>query len=478
MNCDGRVRYSVREKLGTGGMAEVFLAVASGPGGFERSAVLKRIRPDLVHSAMYVKMFLDEAKLSARLVHPNIVQVYEFGRADECLFLALEHVPGRDLAWMMSRLPHRAVVPTPAVAAEIARQCCLALDYAHNLVDEKGVPLEIVHRDVTPSNIMVGFDGTVKLLDFGVAHATPEIHAAQTDAGVIKGKLSYVAPEQLQGRPVDRRSDLFSLGVVLHELLSWRRLFHAPSDHETVRMVLEAPIAPPSQRNRTVPAALDKIVLRALARDPAQRYASAGEMVEDLERYLLRAHHPPSEMRRVLRERFGALFCGAERERTWIDPPRAAPTLDAESCIIDAARAPAPRRLRWQLSLLAIVCLFFGIGGGLVSRRAPPPPPPRAPAPPIAIAVPPLRRVALSFDSLPQGATVLDARGNPLGETPLVLQVNRATEQIGYTLRLPGHLPAELRVIPDQDKPVLALLRPWLRVGRSLVSVGRLTAAK
>jgi serine/threonine-protein kinase len=456
------MKYRVTRKLGAGGMAELFLAVARGPEGFERRAVLKRIRPDLAASPTFVKMFIDEAALSARLTHPNIVHVYEFGSARGCHFMSMELIQGRDLRWMMARLPHRSAIPVPAVAAEIARQCCLALEYAHTLTDANGSALNIIHRDVTPSNVIVAYDGTVKLVDFGVARAIPEVRRSQTEAGQLKGKISYLAPEQLLGQKVDHRCDLFSLGVVLHEMLTWERLFNAPTDAEAIRRILDQPIVAPSVKWRTVPSALDRIVARALERDPERRYQSAAEMGDDLERYLTRSRYAGSSMRRMMRDRFTPIWRSqtpSEDDRTFVDPNREHSTLDAASCIVgeatvaDAGMPPPSGWLRrWPIAAVASVVLIVSCLIGSVRR-------PRPSALPAA--APPVATVSISLDSWPQGALVYeDPDGSPIGETPLVLKLTRADERRSYTFRLAGYVPAQLQVIPDQDKPTLAQLRP------------------
>jgi serine/threonine-protein kinase len=481
-----RVRYFIQQKVGRGGMADVFTAVARGPEDFERPLVVKRIRPELASSPMFVKLFIDEATLSARLTHPNIVHVYDFGAMEGGYFLAMEQVMGRDLRWMLNHLRQRSVVPVPAVAAEIARQCCLALEYAHGLQAADGTPLNIVHRDVTPGNIMVACDGTVKLLDFGVAHTMDPTRRSQTDAGVVKGKLAYLAPEQVQSQAVDLRCDLFSLGVVLYELLTWRHLFHAKNDVETLKQVLALPIAPPSSRNRGISVVLDRIVLKALDRDPGHRYQSAGDMADDLERYLISTRHSGRVMRRLMREVFGRVWRESEppdEPDTLLNPPGEDPseaTIDAESCIVEvvqpdeapvtaaqsasSASSPPRHERRWRKALMAAggfgAALFLG---GAVAMHG---------APATTVALPGAPTVSVSIDSVPQGALIFrDSVGPPIGETPLVLTLPRSQEVAAYALVKDGFEAAAIKIIPDQDKPVLVLLRaaavPLVRGERS-----------
>ncbi len=215
-------------------------------------------------------MFVNEARLSALLDHANIVQTSDFGEVDGCYFLTMEYLRGRDLATILRVLAGRNEVLDPAIAAFLALQVARGLAYAHGLGSPTGAPLNIVHRDVTPSNIMLLRSGGVKLLDFGIAKTKGEFTLGEnTETGVCKGKLPYLSPEQVEGHPLDRRSDLFTLGVVLWEALTGRRLFLGRTDYETMQNVLERPVPPPSSLRPDAPAALDAIVLRALARDPA-----------------------------------------------------------------------------------------------------------------------------------------------------------------------------------------------------------------
>jgi serine/threonine-protein kinase len=459
------MRYTIIERIGAGGMAEVFLATAHGPDGFTRPVVLKRILPTLAGSPAFVKMFFDEATLSARLSHPNIVHVYEFGAVGGVQFLAMERVRGRDLRWMMNQLGQRSVISVPAVAVEIARQCCLGLDYAHTLrAPDDGPHLNIIHRDVTPSNIMITSDGVVKLLDFGVARAADEARRTHTRAGVVKGKVAYLSPEQVLQRELDQRADLFSLGVVLHELLTWRRLFQGENDLATVKRVVEMSIPRPSSVNHAVSPALDRIVMHALERDPALRYASASELADDLERFLVQSRYPARIMRRLMRERFEAVWRNSPVPEggTLLDVG----SPDEPSCIGAAtpsappAATPLPprtgtrrwpsRRLVWLLATAAVAALLLVAS----TVRRPPAPPPTAalPAPSAAVSV--------SIDSMPQGAAVyLDATAPPIGETPLVATLARdRANLVQFTLMRSGYLPATVKVIPDQDKPVLVPL--------------------
>jgi serine/threonine protein kinase len=277
-------RYQLVELLGIGGMAEVFKARCTGPGGFQRTVVLKRILPAHGRDHGFLRMFVSEAKILGMLNHPNVVQVYDFGESDGTLFLVLEYVDGPSLGEAIVALRRAGRSMPPLVAARIAHEVCRALDYVHNLQDADGAPLHVIHRDVTPSNIMFTTTGAVKLLDFGVAKYRAS--QALSHQGTMKGKPAYMAPETLENGSVDRRGDLFSLGVVLHELLTLEHLFEADHTAITYHRILRMPVPCPSRARSDVPAALDAIVMKALERDPEDRYQSAHDMAVDLDAML------------------------------------------------------------------------------------------------------------------------------------------------------------------------------------------------
>lgn len=278
-------RYELLDLLGVGGMAEVFKARCSGPGGFQRTVVVKRILPANGRDPLFVRMFVSEAKILGMLHHPNVVQVYDFGESDGILFLVLEYVDGPSLGDALCALRAAGRKTPPMVAARIAHEVCRALDHVHNLQGSDGIALNVIHRDVTPSNILLTSAGSIKLLDFGVAKYRAS--QARTQSGTIKGKPGYLAPETLEHRAIDRRSDLFSLGVVLHELLTVESLFEGDSHSITFHKLLNMTIAPPSRHRADVSPALDAIVMKALERDPERRYQTAHAMADDLDQLLV-----------------------------------------------------------------------------------------------------------------------------------------------------------------------------------------------
>jgi serine/threonine protein kinase len=266
-------------------MAEIFLARSSGLPGLQKMLVVKQIMPSLASDAVFVDMFLKEARIASILHHPNIVHTYEVGLADGRPFIAMEYLHGEDLRAMQIELSRRGERMQIDHALQIGIGVCAGLQYAHERIGYDGKPLEIVHRDVSPHNVFVTFDGAVKLLDFGVAKASTDQH--QTAFGVVKGKLAYMSPEQSQGHPIDRRADVFSIGVVLYELTLGRRLFAAPSEFETLKRILSLPILRPTQLDRSYDPRLEKIIMRALAKDRAERYQTARELQADLEKLAL-----------------------------------------------------------------------------------------------------------------------------------------------------------------------------------------------
>ncbi len=357
-------RYILLEAIDRGGMAEVYRAVTQGPGGFQRQFVIKRIRQEKATSREFVEMFINEARISALLEHPNIVQVYDFGQVEGDYFLAMEYLRGRNLLALGRRLRSQGAEMPADLAGYVAREVARGLHHAHSLTNQ-GKPLGIVHRDVSPSNIMLLRTGGVKLLDFGIARATMKLRSVTPIGGLVKGKLSYLSPEQVRGQGVDARSDVFSLGVVLWECLTGLRLFYDPNDLETMRNVLHRVIPRPSEICRGVPPALDTITARALSRSLDGRYPDAASMALELEDYLRECRFSPESVVRLLEE----LFAGEDsaRELPLIGeasalrppaaatrgsappsesvPPAAAPMVDEDDTVNDYATVSSVHRL-------------------------------------------------------------------------------------------------------------------------------------
>ncbi|MES1171767.1 MAG: serine/threonine-protein kinase [Bacteroidota bacterium] len=313
-------RYVLLDRMGAGGMAEVFRAVVPGAEGFRRDLVVKKILTAQAQAPNFIEMFVHEARISALLHHPNVVQVFDFGQVDGSYFLAMELLRGRDLlAVLRSLRERRRSLPIP-IAAHVAHQVALGLGYAHALTSPDGQPLHIVHRDVSPANIMCLQAGGVKLVDFGIAQAIGEMESGETAGSGFKGKLGYMAPERLRNQPQDGRVDLFSLGAVLWEMLTGRRLFGGKTDEDRMKNLLETPIVAPSTLRPEVPAALDQIVMKALERDPDQRYLTGQAMADDLEAVVADNKFHSRMLPALLTELFGSAPSAAHMTLSMMPP--------------------------------------------------------------------------------------------------------------------------------------------------------------
>jgi len=273
-------RYKVLEKIASGGMAEVFRAESAGLEGFKKTVAIKRVLPHLSEKKQFIGMFLDEARVSAQLSHSNCVQVFDIGVGDNTYFIVMEYVDGADLKGVIE---HRRKTGTPFPVEEACLICvriCEGLSYAHELTDHGGESLHIVHRDMSPPNVLITRFGEVKIVDFGLAKANSQLE--KSEPGIIKGKFSYLSPEAAQGLPVDAKTDIFAVGIILWELLAGRRLFMGETDLETVRMVQQARVPSIRQINPKVSAELERVIARALAGDPAARYQTARDFGRDL----------------------------------------------------------------------------------------------------------------------------------------------------------------------------------------------------
>jgi serine/threonine-protein kinase len=279
-------KYRVIKRLEAGGMAEVYLGEAVSVQGFKKKVAIKRVLPHLAQNESFIEMFLDEARLSARLNHANIVSVFDISKREDTYFLIMEFVDGVNLKRVMESLNKHRQRMRLGDAIYLCIDACRGLSYAHELADENGKPLGIVHRDISPPNIMVTRRGEVKLADFGLAKASTQIQT--TDPGVVKGKFSYLSPEATLGQEVDARADIFALGIVLWEMLAGKRLFWGENDYATVKLIQKANIPRLSPLNREVDEAFEEVLIKALARDPRARFQSAREFGDALSDYLFR----------------------------------------------------------------------------------------------------------------------------------------------------------------------------------------------
>jgi eukaryotic-like serine/threonine-protein kinase len=277
-------RYRVLEKLASGGMAEVFLAESAGLEGFKKRVAIKRVLPHLSEKKRFISMFLDEARLSAHLSHSNCVQVFDIGVGDNAYFIVMEYVDGADLKAILESLRKRGREIPPEDAVFICIKICEGLCYAHELKDSDGKAFGVVHRDVSPPNVLITKNGEIKIVDFGLARASTQLE--KSEPGIIKGKFSYLCPEAALGKDVDHRADIFAVGIILWEMLSGRRLFQGDTDFATVKLVQQAIVPPITKLNPKTDATLESILGKALARDPAQRFQSARELAIALNRWI------------------------------------------------------------------------------------------------------------------------------------------------------------------------------------------------
>ncbi|AKF06390.1 serine/threonine-protein kinase [Sandaracinus amylolyticus] len=387
----GRIgRYEVLGRLASGGMAEVFVARATGPREVARRVVVKRLLPHVVSDAAKVEAFVQEARLTSRLSHPNLCAVHDFGDEGGAFHLVLEWVRGPSLRRVIARAKEtRSAVPI-AITARIVASLASALHHAHVATDDAGRLLGIVHRDVTPENVIVGWNGVPKLIDFGIAKSV--IDPRKTEVGVLKGKLAFISPEQYRGETLDGRSDVFALALCAFELLTGESLYERDSEFETVAAIVVDPSVPSVRERRAdVPIELEQIVQRGLAKDRAARYASADEMARALDAWLATRGEPIGE--REIAAWLGALFPGESSKEPALDrtPLDARPTparmrtrseemhalqltADAELDAEEMAKTERARRARIVVAMLLAALAALGVIAWAVAR-------PRAAAP-------------------------------------------------------------------------------------------------
>jgi serine/threonine protein kinase len=480
--------YTLTARLGRGGQAEVFRARREGAAGFERTVVIKKIIGGHDADPRFIEMFINEAKIAARLTHPNIVQVYELGEHEGEFFIAMEYVKGKDLLRVMRMLaqqsPNDPAMP-PLHAAHVAREVCRGLAHAHEHQDESGAPRPIIHRDISPQNIMLSYDGQVKLVDFGIAKALDTMKE-ETRTGALKGKYAYMAPEQLltPAPPPAPQSDIFSTGIVLHETLTGKRLFKGQTDMETLDRVKRLRVPPPSRLNPQVAPELDAIVLHALERDGGLRYARAALMARDVDEYLQSQRFSVENMvelmdrlfpQRMREEVTDSLVGSSSYESSASRQSEAAtPSGVSRSTSVHAPvpQLGAPGRGWWISSLaMALVALAAAALYPLVRRpsahapaalppqpaaTAPQPTPPRVTVPklPPPPAPPAEATRAVRVSSEPSGAQVW--RGpRLLGVTPVTVRVGEA-QPLAVTLMHAGFDDLEYN-IASADGPSLTL---------------------
>lgn len=474
-------KYEVQHRLAIGGMGEVFYALQRGVAGFERPVILKSLLPELAQQEGFIDQFLDEARVAATLNHPNVVSIFEVGQWNGTYYLAMEYIRGRNLAQIIRKALEQQVHVPPLVSVRIVRDAALGLDHAHRATDGAGHPLNIVHRDISPQNIMVRDDGLTKVVDFGIARASNR--STRTATGALKGKVAYMAPEQVLGGDVGARADQFALGVVLWELLTHRRLFKAERDLDVVRKVLEEPIAPPSSV-RPLPPDLDAVTMRMLNRDASQRFASCADAAKALDLIASRqvgGDLSPADFMRQL----GTDDLVVKTRPTPHSAGNFVISLKAPSSHVETAASPTPaaRAGRPWAIVAAVVAVLVIAGGLVVGGRAStremetlppvvvtpleqPPLPPPVVAPPVVVPPPvvadPVPAVAtLSIETTPSRAT-LRVDGKPVGLTPHELQLTAGqphyvlVEKAGYR-----RIEQEVTLEPGAPKSLSLKLEPF-----------------
>jgi serine/threonine protein kinase len=482
-------RYQVVGFLAAGGMAEILLGRLLGPDGFERPIVLKRILPHLAREDAFVQMFLDEARIIAQIRHPNIVQVHELVRDDGELFMVMEYLEGESASSLIRRLATKGEQLDAVLAAHIVASACGGLHAAHQLTDEDGTPLGIVHRDVSPQNLFVSFDGLVKVIDFGIAKSAQQ--ASRTEAGQVKGKFGYMSPEHALAKGLDSRSDVFALSVVLYELLTCRRLFQRQTPLATLKAITTGPIVPPSRLNPACPLAMERICLRGLSRKPDDRYPTAEAMRHDL----LHAMHATASdaiagdqlailMRRIFADRKQEKEEMLRRVRAgslMTDLPSAEADISVDIPVADEATGlehsiayDAPhwvRRHRWTTPLFVLIggAAAMAIGAHIGGRRAAPLVIPAVSVPIASSSTSPPEpaptTVRIQIETVPSGADVsLD--GQPRGATPVDLYLDREERSHTVSFQKPGFSPLRDSFTPSLEQKLHFTLSPLAASGR------------
>jgi serine/threonine-protein kinase len=520
-------KYQLLRKIASGGMGQVFLALEKGA-GFERLVVLKLILPHLTEDDEFLSMFEEEARLVFRLSHPNLIKNFELTEIDGRHSLVMEYVQGEDVR-RLDKFARAQGKPLPVgLVLRIIAEAAAGLDYAHQVRDAQGQPLKLVHRDVSPQNILVGFDGGVKVIDFGVAKAAGSTH--NTATGVLKGKYPYMSPEQATGQPIDGRSDQFALGVVLWELLTSRRLFKGESDMMTLRLVRDCQVPRPSQLNPKLPPGIDELVLKALAPTPEARYPSCGAFRLAIEDYILQYRLPASNghLSAFLHELYAERIA-READPKKLDQLADETDLDAMDSRSSSSRslrshseqqagsasgrsapgsgrssaskvrtpsvkglAPAPTRQTVSLAQPAppprrfpVVPVAVVVGGLLVSAgvafvlmrpagplpqpvvRGPTPPPTPVKEPSPVEQPPPTvaQPVTLQVSTEPAGAAI-EVDGQVLGQTPYTLTLKPDAPPVTLALSLTGYEPISQQVSADQAPGLSVKLTPKRKTPR------------
>jgi serine/threonine-protein kinase len=483
-------RYEIAGHIATGGMAEILLGRMSGPAGFERPIVVKKILPHLARDEHFVRMFLDEARLASGIRNRNVVQVHELLEHEGELALVMEYLEGESLSGLVRRLSRRGRVLDPLLCAYVIAEAAVGLHAAHELTSPEGRRIGLVHRDVSPQNIFITYDGTVKVLDFGIAKGADR--SSRTETGQLKGKVEYMSPEQCAGKELDPRSDVFSLGVVFWEIATGHRLFKRRNPLLTLHAITTSPIEKPSSIVPAFPKEYDAIVLKALERTRASRYETAAELRRDLMRATqkLFPEAVPDEALHALmlelfddrmdekRQMLARLRDGAELSgvpEAEVDAAVELPTLleQESSSIPSIIPSDKPRRV-WPWLAAAAVLVPLGVAAMTVAVLTSMDDEPRAAAPierevepQPATSAPEATTVRVSFDTVPAGAAVL-VDGRNLGTTPFERDFDVSSDTLSVRLAKHGYLTETIPLVPNVTQQIrLRLTREPPRRARS-----------
>ena len=487
-------------------MASLYLARLKGPEDFQKFLAIKVLHEHLCHEEQFVDMFLDEARIAAMIHHPNVVTIFDMGEQDGLFYIAMEYVHGQNLVELLKRAVKRPEILPWEVAVRIVTEAAYGLHAAHELKSATGKPLNVVHRDVSPSNILISYDGFVKVVDFGVAYAAERL--AHTASGTLKGKVGYMSPEQTYGKPVDRRSDIFALGVVLFESLAKRRLFKRATEAATLLAIREDEVPSVHKLDPAVPQRLDEILSKALAKDPDERYPTAAAFAEDLEQVLLeekkrvRSNDIADLMEevfhdlKVVKERQIELASRQHSDAAALGTPQdsIAPdsgslsVLQAEMSSIGLEKSRTPWMVAGFVGLLLLAAAggFFLLGGGthrsktgtarISSRSAggenASTARPARPAPP--------KRVTLRLQIQPADLPVkVQAAGRTfaaMGSADISLR--RGSQAVPVVVTAEGYEVERFEVVPDRDKEVVLRLRKRAAPSSSTRTLGRRPATR
>jgi predicted Ser/Thr protein kinase len=453
-------KYEIQSRLAVGGMGEVFYAVQKGVKGFERPVILKSLLPDLATQDSHIEQFLDEARVAATLNHPNVVSIFEVGKWNGQYFLAMEYIRGRNVAQLLKASIARELPVPPAVLLTVLRDAAVGLDHAHRAHDQQGRPLHIVHRDISPQNIMVRDDGVTKVVDFGIARAANR--STRTATGAVKGKLAYMSPEQLRGEETTARSDQYSLGIVLWEMATARRLFKSDQEVELIKQVLEAQVQPPSSVKPGLPKELDEIALTMLSRDPSGRFETTAHAAQALAELLQKLSPPGGQVVAEYLAQLGPIAAPApsppvaSRGGNFVIPLKVPPT----TATVALGTGKTARRLWPWVAGLALVGGVAGVGAMALLRRGevPVPPPPARVVTPEPVPAEPKKTepspaktepkeakpAVLVVHTRPSGAAVR-VDGRTQGNSPVEVPV-RAGESHMVAAEKPGFKREELEV--------------------------------